>query len=77
LCRAFPTTLKGATLNWITWLPPLSINYFDTFVAKFKAQFATTRPHHLTSIVLVNTVLDRALMAPYSVVGSWCMAQEG
>jgi len=50
-----PTTLKGITLSWFTWLSPLSIDCFDTLVEKFGAHFATSRPHHLTSIALVNT----------------------
>ncbi|XP_068466727.1 uncharacterized protein [Phaseolus vulgaris] len=54
LCRVFPTTFKGAALSWFTWLPPLSIDCFDTLIEKFGAQFATSRPHHLTSIALVN-----------------------
>ncbi len=54
MCRVFPTTLKGATLSWFTRLPSLSIDCFDTLVEKFGAQFATSRPHHLTSIALVN-----------------------
>ena len=54
MCKVFPTTLKGAVLSWVTRLPPLSVDCFDTMVEKFGAQFATSRPHHLTSIVLVN-----------------------
>ncbi|XP_068483271.1 uncharacterized protein [Phaseolus vulgaris] len=54
MCRVFPTTLKGAALSWFTRLPPLSIDCFDTLIEKFGAQFATSRPHHLTSIALVN-----------------------
>ncbi|XP_068483323.1 uncharacterized protein [Phaseolus vulgaris] len=54
MCRVFPTTLKGAALSWFTRLPPLSVDCFDTLVEKFGAQFATSRPHHLTSIALVN-----------------------
>ncbi|XP_068479118.1 uncharacterized protein [Phaseolus vulgaris] len=54
LCRVFPTTLKGAALSWFTRLPPLSVDCFDTLIEKFGAQFATSRPHHLTSIALVN-----------------------
>ena len=50
----FPTTLKGAALSWFTRLPLLSIECFDTLIEKFGAQFATSRPHHLTSIALVN-----------------------
>jgi len=54
MCMVFPTTLKGASLSWFTRLPPLSVDCFDTLVEKFGAQFATSRPHHLTSIALVN-----------------------
>jgi len=35
-------------------LPLLSIDCFDTLVEKFGVQFATSQPHHLTSIALVN-----------------------
>jgi len=54
LSRVFPTTLKGATLSWFIRLPLLSIDCFNTLVKKFRAHFATSRPHHLTSIALVN-----------------------
>jgi len=54
LCRVFPSSLKGATLSWFTRLSAHSIDCFDTLVRKFGAQFATSRPHHLTSIALVN-----------------------
>jgi len=54
MCRVFPTTLNGAALSWFTRLPPLCIDCFDTLVKKFGAQFATSRPRHLTSIALVN-----------------------
>jgi len=53
-CRLFHTSLKDANLSWFTRLPPKSINCFDTLVTKFGAQFAMSRPHHLTSITLVN-----------------------
>jgi len=59
MCRVFPTTLKGAALSWFTCLPPLCIDFFDTLVEKFGAQFATSRPHHLTSIALVNIGQER------------------
>jgi len=59
MCRVFPTTLKGATLSWFTRLPLLSIDCFDTLVEKFGVQFATSRPHHLTSIALVNIRQER------------------
>ena len=56
MCGVFPTTLKGAALIWFTRLPSLCIDCFDTFVVKFGTQFATSRPHHLTLIALVNIV---------------------
>ena len=45
----FPTSLKGTALNWFTRLPPASL----------KAQFATSKPHHLTSLALVNIRQER------------------
>jgi len=49
-----PTSLKGVALSWFTQLLAHSIDYFDTLVATLRAQFATSRPHHLTSFALVN-----------------------
>ncbi|XP_020208722.1 uncharacterized protein LOC109793677 [Cajanus cajan] len=54
LCRVFPASLKGSALAWYTQLPPGSINNFDTLVRRFMAQYATSRPHHITSIALAN-----------------------
>ena len=54
LCRVFPTSLKGATLSWLTKLSPNSIDSFATLVAKFETQFATSRPRHLTPIALMG-----------------------
>ena len=54
LCRVFPTSLKGEALSWFTKLPPNSIDYFETLVAKFDTQFVTTRLHHLAYIALVG-----------------------
>jgi len=55
----FPTSLKEASLSWFTKLSPNSINSFNTLVAKFKTQFATSRPHHLTSIALVGILQEK------------------
>lgn len=55
----FPTSLKGATLSWFTKLSSNSIDSFATLVAKFETQFATCRPHHLTSIALVGIRLEK------------------
>jgi len=54
LCWVFPTSLKGSALSWFMKLPPNSIDSFETLEVKFDVQFATSRPHHLTSIALVS-----------------------
>jgi len=54
LYRVFPTSLKGSALNWFTRLPPNSIDCFDTLVTRFGIQFVTSKPHHLTSLALIN-----------------------
>jgi len=54
LCRVFPTSLKGGAVSWFTKLLANSIDCFETLMAKFDVQFATSRPHHLTSIALVG-----------------------
>nr|KYP38621.1 hypothetical protein KK1_040126 [Cajanus cajan] len=54
LCRVFPTSLKGAALNWYTQLPVESIDNFDTLVRRFTAQYATSQPHHVTSTALAS-----------------------
>ncbi|XP_020209248.1 uncharacterized protein LOC109794185 [Cajanus cajan] len=54
LCRVFRTSLKGAALNWYTQLPTESINNFGTLVRRFIAQYATSRPYHITSAALAS-----------------------
>ncbi|XP_020238553.1 uncharacterized protein LOC109817646 [Cajanus cajan] len=54
MCRVFPTSLKGAALSWYTQLPPRSVDNFDTLVRLFSTQYATSRPHHITSAALSN-----------------------
>nr|KYP64443.1 hypothetical protein KK1_019040 [Cajanus cajan] len=54
LCRVFPTSLKGAALNWYTQLPAESINSFSTLVRRFTTQYATSRPHHITLPALAS-----------------------
>nr|KYP54773.1 hypothetical protein KK1_000972 [Cajanus cajan] len=54
LCRFFPTSLKGAALNWYTQLPAESIDSFGTLVRRFTAHYATSRPHHVTSAALAS-----------------------
>ncbi|XP_020225115.1 uncharacterized protein LOC109806998 [Cajanus cajan] len=59
LCRIFPTSLKGRALSWFTRLPPNSIDSFNTLSAQFTIQFATSRPHSLTSLSLVDLRKDK------------------
>ncbi|XP_020235162.1 uncharacterized protein LOC109815003 [Cajanus cajan] len=54
MCKVFPTSLKGPALNWFTRLPPGSIDSFTSLSSRFVIQFATSRPHQLTSIALVS-----------------------
>ena len=39
MCRAFPTTLKGATRIWFSYLMPGSINTFKELSAQFTTHF--------------------------------------
>ena len=39
MCRAFPTTLKGAARIWLSWLTPNSISTFKELSAQFTAHF--------------------------------------
>ncbi|XP_020203101.1 uncharacterized protein LOC109788714 [Cajanus cajan] len=59
MCKVFPTSLKGPALNWFTRLPPGSVDSFTTLSSRFIIQFATSRPHQLTSIALVNIRQDK------------------
>jgi len=53
-CKAFPTTLKGPTLEWFTTLPPYSIDSFDILSHMFSTHFAGSRPHQTTTISLLG-----------------------
>nr|KYP53992.1 hypothetical protein KK1_000157 [Cajanus cajan] len=62
LCRIFLTSLKGRALSWFTRLPANSIDSFNTPASQFTIQFATSRPHQLTSLALderVEPIEDR------------------
>ncbi|XP_068498574.1 uncharacterized protein [Phaseolus vulgaris] len=52
-CKVFPTSLQGEPLTWFTELPPNSIDDFDVLAAKFSTQYATSRPHHMSSMSLL------------------------
>jgi len=53
-CRVFLNSFKGATFSCFTHLPPYLVDRFEMPVNKFSSQFATNRPHHVTSITLIN-----------------------
>jgi len=53
-CKAFPTTLKGPTLEWFTTLPPYSIDNFDALSHMFSTHFAGSRPYQTTIISLLG-----------------------
>jgi len=40
-------------------LPPNFVDYFETLTTHFGIQFATSKPHHLTSLTLVNIHQER------------------
>ncbi|XP_020206188.1 uncharacterized protein LOC109791311 [Cajanus cajan] len=54
MCKVFPRSLKGPTLSWFTRISTGSVDSFATLSSRFVIQFATSRPHQLTSIALVN-----------------------
>ncbi|XP_020202501.1 uncharacterized protein LOC109788233 [Cajanus cajan] len=41
-------------LAWYTQLPVGSVDNFDTLVRRFTSQYATSRPHHITSAALAS-----------------------
>jgi len=53
-CKAFPTTLKGPTLEWFTTLLPYFIDCFDTLSHMFTTHFADSRPYRTTTISLLG-----------------------
>jgi len=58
-CKVFSASLRGAALSWFTQLTPQAIDSFESLKTKFAAQFATSKPHHLTPIALVNVQQEK------------------
>jgi len=61
-CKAFPTTLKGPTLEWFTTLPPYSIDNFGTLSHMFTTHFAGSRLHQTTTISLLGVKQEQGEM---------------
>jgi len=51
--------LKGGALSWFTKLSPNSVDSFAMLESMFETQFATSRLHHLTSIVSVGICQEK------------------
>ena len=54
LCRAFPSTLKGAARNWYSALKPGTIFSFDQMSHQFVAHFVSSRHPRKGSESLIN-----------------------
>jgi len=53
-CEVFPISLQEGELSWFTRLPPNLVDSFKALATKFTTQYATSRPHHMTSLALIN-----------------------
>ena len=58
-CKVFPTSLREGPLGWFTDLPPNSITSFDVLELKFTTQYATSRPHKMSSMSFLNVKQER------------------
>ncbi|XP_043701470.1 uncharacterized protein LOC122651944 [Telopea speciosissima] len=53
MCRAFPSTLKGAARQWFSRLPPRSLSNFTDLGRVFLAHFMSSRVHKKTAMNLL------------------------
>ncbi|XP_043721123.1 uncharacterized protein LOC122668649 [Telopea speciosissima] len=53
MCRAFPSTLKGAARQWFSRLPPRSLSNFTDLGRAFLAHFMSSRVHKKTAANLL------------------------
>jgi len=53
-CKVFPTSLKEGTLSWYTQHPFDLVDSFKTLSVKFSTRFASSQPHHISSLALFN-----------------------
>ena len=54
MCRAFPTTLKGAARIWFNRLMPNSINTFKELCAQFTAHFIRGHMYKKSTVCLMS-----------------------
>ena len=54
MCRAFPTTLKGAVRIWFSWLMPGSIGTFKELSAQFTSHFIGGHRYKKSTACLMN-----------------------
>ena len=54
MCRAFPTTLKGAARIWFNRLMPNSINTFKELSAQFTAHFIRGHMYKKSTVCLMS-----------------------
>ncbi|XP_043714592.1 uncharacterized protein LOC122662951 [Telopea speciosissima] len=53
-CRAFPSSLKGATISWFSWLPLNSITSFIQLCRAFVMHFQSSMKHMKMTINLLS-----------------------
>ena len=58
MCRAFPTTLKGAARIWFSRLTPNSINTFKELSAQFTSHFIGGHRYKKSTTSFVRTSFD-------------------
>jgi len=58
-CKVFPTSLQEGSLGWFTGLPNNSVGNFKVLSTKFTMQYVTSRPHHTSSMSLLNVKQEK------------------
>jgi len=58
-CKVFPATLQEGPLGWFTTLFSNFVGNFKVLTTKFTTQYATSRPHHTSSLSLLNVKQEK------------------
>ncbi|XP_043710435.1 uncharacterized protein LOC122659389 [Telopea speciosissima] len=53
-CRAFPSSLRGETTSWFSWMPPNSITSFAQLYRVFVTYFQSSMKHKKTMVNLLS-----------------------